>query len=308
MNYADFARQLETINGIPITAFKEDTKEIDWEGVKENIEFLINNGLKVVVPSGNTSEFYAMTLEEAKETTKRIVEYVNGRAIVVVGIGYSVETAIDLGKHAADCGADAVMIHMPIHPYITKEGAIDYFKNIIEALPIPSLIYFKDPHVSDSVLAELAPLEKLVGVKYSVNDLPRFKKTVSDIPKEHNIAWICGTAEKWAPYFFHAGAKGFTSGLVNIYPEKSLELLNALQVNDLETVWKVWHEVLPFEDLRAKYNNGNNVVVIKEAMELVGLRAGVTREPVAALNAEDKEAIGQLIKQWGLQRSEEVLS
>lgn len=302
MYYAEYGKIFETISGITVTPFDEKTKQINWDGVKENVEYLIEKGLKVIVPCGNTSEFYALTIEEAKEEIKRTVEITNGRATVLAGVGYSVPTAIELGNYAKQVGADAIMIHMPIHPYITNEGAVEYFREIINAVDLPAVLYFKDPNLSDDVLKELAPLEKLVGVKYAINDLPRFARTISEIPEEHNVTWICGTAEKWAPFFFNAGAKGFTSGLVNIYPEKSFELLEALQKNDQETAWKVWNEVLPFEDLRAKYNNGNNVVVVKEAMEEVGLTAGLTREPVAPLNAEDKQAVKELINSWGLKK------
>ncbi|MFD1861514.1 dihydrodipicolinate synthase family protein [Planococcus chinensis] len=310
MDYSKFSKELETISGISLTPFKEETKEIDWDAVKENIEFLIGNGVEVIVPCGNTSEFYALTIEEAKEEVKKVVEIVDGRAKVVAGIGYSMKTAIELGKDAEQAGADAVMIHMPVHPYITDGGLIDYFSGIIEALHIPSLIYFKDPSVSDDVIKQLASIDKLVGIKYAINDLPRFAKIVTEVPADkNNLTWICGTAEKWAPFFYNAGAKGFTSGLVNIYPQKSFELLTALQEGNQETIWKVWKEVLPFEDLRAKYNNGNNVVVIKEAMELAGLRAGVTREPVGPLNASDRQEVMDLLKVWGFElKGENVIS
>ena len=69
------AEKLKTINGITITPFKEGTREIDWQGVEENVEYLIAKGIKVIVPCGNTSEFYALTLEEAKEEIKRTVEW-----------------------------------------------------------------------------------------------------------------------------------------------------------------------------------------------------------------------------------------
>lgn len=300
MNYAEFGKQLETICAINITPFKENTKEIDWDGFEENVNFLLENGVKVIVPCGNTGEFYALTLEEAKAVTKKVVEIVNGRAIVMAGIGYSVPTAIELGLFAQQAGADCVMIHQPIHPYVTESGMVAYVKNIVEALDVPAVLYFKDPNLSDNVLKELAPLKKLVAVKYAVNDLPRFAKTVREISPENPITWICGTAEKWAPFFFQAGAVGFTSGLINVCPQKSFAMLNALQTGDQETVWRIWEETLPFEDLRAKYNNGNNVVVVKEAMEQSGLRAGVTREPVDPLDDRDKAEVAKILGSWGL--------
>lgn len=305
MNYREFRKKFETICAISITPFYQDTKEIDWAGVEENINFLIDNGVEVIVPCGNTSEFYALTLDEAKEEMRRVVEIVNGRALVLAGIGYAVPTAIELGRYAQEVGADAVMIHQPIHPYITSRGAVSYFTSIIEALDIPSVIYWKDANLSDDVLKELAPLEKFVAVKYAINDLPRFTKIVREVPKEHHVTWVCGTAEKWAPYYFHVGAKGFTSGLINLYPQKSFEMLHALQNGDQDTVWKVWAETLPFENLRAKYNNGNNVVVVKEAMNQLGLTAGLTREPVDPLDEKDQAEVTSILRGWGLLKSQE---
>lgn len=300
MDYANFSKRFSTISAINMLPFDEETKEINWKGLSENIEFLLENKMEIIVPNGNTGEFYALTIDEAKKVTENVVELVDGRATVVAGVGYAVDTAIELGKAAQKAGADCIMIHQPIHPYITSRGAVTYFKKIIEALDIPSIVYFKDPNLSDEVLKELAPLEKLVGVKYAVNNLPRFAKLVQEVPEEHNIAWVCGTAEKWAPFFYNAGAVGFTSGLVNIYPQKSLEMLTALRKGDQKTVWRTWKEVLPFEDLRAKYNNGNNVVVIKEAMEQLGLTAGVTREPVDPLDDNDKQEVAALLESWKL--------
>src|SRR5699024_9081076 len=139
----------------------------------------------------------------------------DGRAVIMAGIGYSIPIAIELGEYAKAVGADCVMIHQPIHPYINSEGFYEYLKEIITTLELPSIVYFKDPNLDDVVLKRLAPLEKFIAVKYAINDMARFRKTVHDVPKEHNILWICGTAEKWAPFYYHAGARGFTSGLVN---------------------------------------------------------------------------------------------
>ncbi|MGF9712791.1 MULTISPECIES: dihydrodipicolinate synthase family protein [Paenibacillus] len=300
MDYAAFGKKLETITAIHITPFDEETRQIDWEGLEANIEFLMANGTEVIVPCGNTGEFYALTLEEAKAVMKRVIDTVNKRAIVMAGIGYAADTAVELGRYAQEAGADCVMIHQPVHPYITTPGAVSYYRKVIESLDIPSVLYFKDAHLSDDILLELAPLDKCVGVKYAINDLPRFTRTVRQVSAKHHVTWICGTAEKWAPYFYNAGAKGFTSGLINVHPDLSKGMLKALQTHDWETVWKLWEEALPFENLRAKYHAGNNVAVVKEAMEQRGLRAGITREPVDPLNEADKKEVTAILHQWGL--------
>src|SRR5699024_5174862 len=145
---------------------------------------------------------------------------------------------------ASEVGADAVMIHMPVHPYATTNGVKQYFEKIINEIEIPSTIYFKAPHIEDNIILELSNLDKFVGVKYAINDLPCFAKIVEATKHLDNVVMICGTAEQWAPFFFSVGATGFTSGLVNVYPEKSLKLLDVLQKQDYSSAFEIWHEII----------------------------------------------------------------
>ncbi|MGY4688811.1 dihydrodipicolinate synthase family protein [Salibacterium sp. K-3] len=295
------SEKLKTISSINITPFRKDLS-IDWDVLKRNVEFLLEKNLEVIVPCGNTGEFYSLTVEEAKEENRRVTEWTNGRAMVIAGIGYSVDTAIDMGLNAKRAGADAVLIHMPIHPYMNEAGTAEYFRRIIETVDMPAVIYFKNPDLGDKVLKELTPLPQLAGVKYAVNDLPRFTKIVRETPVEHGVTWVCGTAEKWAPYFWAAGAEGFTSGLVNLYPEVSFELLEELWRQNWPGVWELWEKMVPFEDLRARHNAGNNVVVIKEALQMLDFPAGPTREPVSELTPEENQEVAELLEEWQLSR------
>ncbi|QSO53640.1 dihydrodipicolinate synthase family protein [Alicyclobacillus curvatus] len=297
--YTGLRKALEHVSAIPITPFHPETGEILWEALHQNVGYLLRSGVKVVVSCGNTGEYFSLTMEEAVAVTRRVIQEVQSSAITVAGVGYSVDTAIELGKRAAEDGADAVLIHQPIHPYITSQGAYEYYETIIEALPVPSIIYFKDPNLSDEILLELSNLPKFVAVKYAINDLPRFAKTAHHL-MEKDVTLICGTAERWAPFFFMAGATGFTSGLVNVSPQRSLAMLRALQSHDEREVWRIWHEVLPFEELRAKEQSGYNVAVIKEALNQLNFPAGRTRQPVGTLPAEDKQAVAQVLRAWNM--------
>jgi 4-hydroxy-tetrahydrodipicolinate synthase len=96
--------------------------------------------------------------------------------------------------------------------------------------------------------------------------------------------------------FRSAGAEGFTSGLVNVTPEKSLAMFAALRQGDRHSVMAVWKEVAPLETLRASYHSGNNVAVIKEAMNLLGLPGGYVREPVGELNEADRQELVRILE------------
>lgn len=290
--------RLKGINAINVTPF-DDKLGIDWPSLKDNVNFLLDRGIEAVYPCGNTGEFYALTVEEAKQVTKFVTDLVAKRSLVIAGVGYDAQTASDLARHAEACGADGIMVHQPTHPYLLPGGLIEYYRQIAASTSLPILVYIRSEQVTLEVLKETAKLPNVVGVKYAVNHLPSFSKAVQSV--QEDIVWICGTAELWAPYFFAAGASGFTSGMVNVETKRPFELLKALQQGDYPKAMAIWSEVVPFEELRAKYNNGNNVSVVKEAMFQLGLiRTNAVRPPIATLNEEEQGQVGRILQSWGL--------
>jgi len=284
------------LHAINVTPFRED-RVVDYDLLERNIEFLVANGLGVIVPYGNTGEFYALSVEEAQAVTRFVVERVDGRTAVLAGIGYDLGTAREMALAAQKAGADAVMVHQPVHPYLMTEGLIRYYTGIARSVEIGVVLYVRHEAIDREVLSRVADIENVLAIKYAINDLPRFADLVQCV--EASVVWVCGTAEMWAPFFFAAGAEGFTSGLVNIAPELSLTMLDGLRRGDSEAVRTVWRHVAPIEKLRAKNHNGNNVSVIKEGMNLAGLPAGLVREPLGELDEADRQELIQILRSWG---------
>ncbi|MDF2962095.1 MAG: dihydrodipicolinate synthase [Paenibacillus sp.] len=296
--YSQVKEKIKGINAINVTPF-DSNLEIDWSALKDNITFLLDRGIEAVYPCGNTGEFYALSVEEAKEVTRFVTDFTAKRSLVIAGVGYDVKTACDLARNAEACGADGLMVHQPIHPYLLPAGLIDYYKQIAASTTLPIIIYVRSEQINLEVLQETAKLPNVIGVKYAVNHLPSFTKAVQGVKED--IVWICGTAEMWAPYFFAAGAVGFTSGLVNVETDRPFNMLNALREGNYPEAMSIWKEVAPFEDLRAKYNTGNNVTVVKEAMFQLGLLpSNAVRPPISVLNENERNQVHNLLKAWGL--------
>jgi 4-hydroxy-tetrahydrodipicolinate synthase len=92
------------------------------------------------------------------------------------------------------------------------------------------------------------------------------------------------------------GARGFTSGLVNVFPERSHAIHKALESGDYATARTLIDEIAPFEALRTKYNNGANVTVVKEALGMLGTDVGPVRVPgVVELNAAEREILREVV-------------
>ena len=296
MDHEKLSERLRTVHAINVTPFRED-RSVDYDLLERNIEFLIAGGLDVIVPCGNTGEFYALSVQEARAVTRFVVEQVGGRTAVLAGIGYDLGTAREMALAAQEVGADAVMVHQPVHPYLMREGLIRYYAGIARSVEIGVVLYARHEAIDREVLSRVAGIENVLAIKYAINDLPRFAGLVQAV--EVPVVWVCGTAEMWAPFFFAAGAEGFTSGLVNIAPEMSLAMLDGLRRGDAEAVRALWRRVAPIERLRAKNHNANNVSVIKEGMNLAGLPAGLVREPLGELDEADRRELIQILRSWG---------
>ena len=108
--------------------------------------------------------------------------------------------------------------------------------------------------------------------------------------------WVCGLAEGWAPAFYAAGARGFTSGLVNVAPAHSLAIWRALETGRFDEARSLIATIAPFEAMRTKHNNGANVTVVKEALMLEGWAVGPVRLPgLPRLADSDREALARIL-------------
>ncbi|MFC5650559.1 dihydrodipicolinate synthase family protein [Paenibacillus solisilvae] len=292
LQISEVRKQLGDIQGIHVVPFREDGA-VDEEALVVHLQNLSSSGIPVIVTCGNTGEFYSLSLEEARSVTRIAVKTVGDRALMVGGIGYDTATAAEMGLYAEECGAQALMLHQPVHPFQSERGYFEYVKAISMKTKLPLLLYVKIP-LSPEWFPRLADLDGVIGVKYAVPDPLAFAEAVRT--ETERLVWICGLAEMWAPLFAEAGATGWTSGLVNVAPAISIGMRDALEQGDKERLWKLWHLAVPFEKLRARYHDGNNVSVVKEAMAQLGLGPRHVRPPIHELPAEERAEVDRILR------------
>ena len=293
----DLKNKLRTISAIPVTPFDE-SGGVDYEALRRHLDFLVDNGMKVVVPCGNTGEFLSLGNAECEELISVTCQHLCDKATVVAGVSHDLDTACAMARHAADQGCAAVMVHNPPHAFLNGPGYVNYVRTIADAVDIGVVPYIRSANVPDVAIVETACIENVVGIKFAVNDIQRFASVVTQASTETDISWICGTAEAWAPYFYSAGASGFTSGLVNVAPKLSLALLSALESGQTQTVRQLMTIIQPFEDLRALNGSANNVSVVKEAMQQLSLGSRKVRPPITELNQSDRDHVKRIIAKW----------
>ncbi|MFE6173783.1 dihydrodipicolinate synthase family protein [Streptomyces sp. NPDC056464] len=291
---------LADVVAIPVTPFAEDGS-VDQDAHRALLRRLLDAGVTTLTPNGNTGEFYTLTPEERRLVTELTIDEAGGRAAILVGVGHDVPTAVASARHARDLGAQMVMVHQPVHPYVSQSGWVDYHRAIAAAVPDLGVVpYIRNAQLSGARLAELADdCPNVIGVKYAVPDAAKFAAFARDAGLERFV-WVAGLAEPYAPSYFSAGATGFTSGLVNVAPAVSMNMIEALRAGDYPAAMKVWEQIRRFEELRAANGSANNVTVVKEALAALGLCRRDVRPPSRELPEDERAEVAAIAAGWSI--------
>ncbi|MET7621633.1 dihydrodipicolinate synthase family protein [Streptomyces sp. NPDC005408] len=289
---------LADVVAIPVTPFAADGT-VDEKAQRGLLRRLIDAGVTTLTLNGNTGEFYALTPGERRRAVELTAEEAAGAATIVAGVGHEVPTAVAAALHARDAGAQLVMVHQPVHPYVSQDGWIDYHRAIADAVPGLGVVpYIRNPLLEGRTLGGLGALcPNVIGVKYAVPDAARFAAFARDAGL-NRFVWVAGLAELYAPSYWSAGATGFTSGLVNVAPSVSLAMRDALREGRYADAMAVWERIRPFEELRAAHQSANNVTVVKEALASLGLCRREVRPPSRTLPEEQRAEVAALVAGW----------
>jgi 4-hydroxy-tetrahydrodipicolinate synthase len=291
---------LADVVAIPVTPFAEDGS-VAQDTHRALLRRLLDGGITTLTPNGNTGEFYALTPEERRLVTELTIDEAGERAVILVGVGHDIPTAVASARHARELGAQMVMVHQPVHPYVSQAGWVDYHRAVAEAVPELGVVpYIRNAQLTGARLAELADsCPNVIGVKYAVPDAARFAAFARDAGLERFV-WVAGLAEPYAPSYFSAGATGFTSGLVNVAPAVSLNMIEALRSGDYRAAMKVWEEIRRFEELRAANGSADNVTVVKEALASLGLCRREVRPPSKPLPEDGRAEVAAIAAGWSI--------
>lgn len=270
---------LTGISGILVTPYDNDG-EIAPARLRPVIDTALAAGLHMPVVNGNTGEFYALTTDEACTMVREVVAMVDGRAPVLAGVGRGVRDACRLAKVSAEAGATALMVHQPPDPFVAPRGIVDYLKAVADASGgLPMMLYLRNDTIGTKAIVDLCATEGVKGVKWATPN--PLKLADAKAACDPSIVWVGGLAEIWAPAFYAVGARGFTSGLINVWPERSVAIHAALETGDYTTANALIAGMKAFEDIRAEEMNGANVTGVKAALLALGQDCGPTRPPSA---------------------------
>ena len=161
-----------------VTPFKGPDEAINYNGLRQLIDFLIENDTTGVIPSGSTGELVSMTLEEQLKVNEVTCKYVNGRVKVYACTAqYRTNDVVYLSKAAQDSGADGVMVVTPWYITPNEVELYAHYKAVREAVDIPIILYH-NPYLTscwltDKFIARLYNDGLIDAVKDSAHDIYR---------------------------------------------------------------------------------------------------------------------------------------
>ena len=304
-------RFLNDVNGpvYPIPTPFTETGEVNYDGLKEYVLYLLDNGARTLMVTVGTSRFDVLTIEEMKQVNETVVENAKGRAVTIVTTPTNGPTAqaIDFAQHAEEVGADGILAVFPDRFY-SEDGVYQFFNDIASSTSIGVLIHLMpikggrsgvgpSVHYSPGLLKRLAEIENIVGLKEESLDqgmIYQYNRMLKD--KLLVIGGAGGmrsymTARQW-------GQPAYLVGIGNIVPDIEEKYFQALQNNDYETARSiVFENEEPFFDVAVKIGWH---IALKEALSIKGLMQPWERAPMHRADMAANKQLSDVMKLCGL--------
>lgn len=281
---------------VTITPMNEN-QEIDLEGLKNNIDWLISEGIPGICVTGSTGEFSSLTSQERLVIAETAVKHINGRVKCLIGTAAeTTKETIYFTKHAKSIGADGVLIINPYYCLPTPDEIYHHYRAVSDAVDITIMAYNNPAHsgvdMKPELLAKLATIKNVKYVKDATGDLRR----IPDIIRlsDGKIKVFCG-GEDLAFENFILGATGWICVCANILPRKSQQLFELVSSKQIDKARNLFYELYPL--LEMLEHSPKAIQIVKTSLNLMGHAGGACRLPRMPLSVEEEKQVVDILKE-----------
>jgi 4-hydroxy-tetrahydrodipicolinate synthase len=286
-----------------VTPFKgTDGAEVDYEALRELVEFQIAGGVAGVLAMGTTGESPTVTWAEHKEVIARTAEFVAGRACTIAGTGSnSTAESLDSTRHAVEHGADAILL---VDPYYNGPSSIEirreYMAPLARAFPDVEVITYIIPGRTGT---QLLP-EDLALLAVECPNVNSVKEATADLDNMRRTRRLCGpgfqilsgddalTQAMMSDETI--GACGVISVISNVVPAAVTQLTRAYLDGDTAEADRLADALNPlFSIVTVKTQEGSpygarackarNPLPVKTLMGALGMPVGPLRRPLGKM-------------------------
>jgi len=269
--------------------------ELNEDGYRRNIRFLIDSGVRAAALCAGTGEIRALSVEEIKRSVKAAIEEARGEFLLVPSLPPNIKQAIEIGRYVEKIGAEAVLV---FPPEASEDAILDYYKLLSRYLKIGFMLYpMATRPWSLRLYKKLAEIENVVALKDEISDVAKFEKIVRLIGDR--VVCICKKDHSTSimQFYYMVGAQGFCGGTIAIVPKYELGIHEAAVNENWEKMRKLQEKLLPLTQLRARTDP---VGLLKAGLDLQGLAGGPVRPPRRNLTEKEKEELKKILRELGV--------
>ena len=249
----------------------------DFDALAKMGKSLMATGMRAVVYCGSMGDWPLLSTEQRQKGVEALVAV---GVPTVVGTGaQNTKTAAALARHAAEVGADGLMIIPRLLSRATSVAAQhDHFSEVLAAAPdLPSVIY-NSPYYGYETKADLFfelrnKHKNLVGFKEFGGEEALTYAAENITSGDDNLTLMVGVDTQVVHGFVRCGAVGAITGVGNALPKEILHFVHLCQlaVTGDETAMRYANELSDALRVLSRFDEGPDLVLYyKKLMVLEG--------------------------------------
>jgi 4-hydroxy-tetrahydrodipicolinate synthase len=279
----------------------DGTGRINEGALRKLTNHLIDGGVHGLFPVGSQGEFFSLTFEQKKEAIRIVVDETRNRVPVYAGTGaVTTREAIETTRIAQDLGVSAVSVITPYFLVPSQKELIIHYQAIAKACPNLPILLYSNPDRTQvpfptSTVLELAAVDNIVGIKDSSGDMSMTSEYIR-LTRGMNFHVLMGRDTLIYAALCY-GAAGSICATGNVDPRVPVEIYEAFMAGDHKRALEAQYRLAP---LRIAFGLGTFPVVIKEALNMIGIDAGPAVLPVGPMTQENREKLRKVLAEMGM--------
>jgi 4-hydroxy-tetrahydrodipicolinate synthase len=282
-----------------ITPFKTNG-DVDFQALVRLVDYQLQNGTDYLVVLGTTAETPTLTSGEQKEITQLIIERINGKIPIVLGVGgNNTHAVVERLKNDNLPGVDAVLSVVPYYNKPSQEGIYQHYKQIAGSTSLPVVLYNVPGRTGVNMSAETTlrlanDCENVVGVKEASGNMSQIGTIIKNKPADFQV--ISGDDSITFPLITF-GAVGVISVIGNAFPKEFSRMVRLALSGDYSNALNIHHN---FTELFELLFVDGNPAGVKSILNMMGYIENALRLPLIPTRITTYEKIKAILQELNI--------
>ena len=262
-----------------ITPFNEDGS-VDYGALLRLVDYQLLNGTDFLCVLGTTAETPTLTKEEKEKVKRTVIDRVNGRIPILLGVGSnSTQAVVDSVKHDDMTGVDALLVVVPYYNKPSQEGIYQHYKAVAEATDLPIVLYNVPGRTGVNMTAETTlrlarDFKNIVAIKEASGNITQMDDIIKNKPADFDV--ISGDDGITFP-LITLGAVGVISVIGNAFPREFSRMTRLALQGDYTNALTIHHK---FTELFNLLFVDGNPAGVKAMLNMMGRIENKLRLPL----------------------------